>query len=155
MNPAILTLKSSLSENDAHQMRLKKAIEGLTPDFPLSQEKFITLSDSKIALIDQLVYRFTKMQDSLGTRLIPSLFDLLEESDRPKPFLDILNRLEQLELLEVESWQWFRELRNRIAHEYLDSLDQTISALNLLFESLPRFFQLYEVLKNEVLQRIP
>ena len=37
--------------------------------------------------IDQLVYRFTKLQDSMGTRLLPSMYTLLENTNDPKPFL--------------------------------------------------------------------
>ena len=39
------------------------------------------------------------MQDSLGTRLIPSLYNLLEADDNPKPFFNILRRLEELGIL--------------------------------------------------------
>ena len=96
-----------------------------------------------------------KMQDSLGTRFLPALFSLLEDDDSPKPFLDILDRLEQLRVVEsAETWQYFRELRNRIAHEYPESLEQTVQTINLLHAEIQRFINLYAGAREACLRRI-
>jgi len=139
------TIQSSLSENDSHCKRIRYAVEVLAPQIPFTLEAFSTLSDPTIMVVDQLIYRFTKMQDSLGTRFFPSLFSLLEGDDRPRPFLDVLNRLEQLRVIEsVDTWQYFRDLRNRLAHDYPESIQQTVQTLNLLHREIERFLGLYE-----------
>src|SRR3989337_1047363 len=73
----------------------------------------------EIEHIDQMVYRFSKLQDSIGERLFKSLLMFLEEDVTNKPFLDILNRLEQLEILpSKDEWLKLRKVRNELSHEY-------------------------------------
>ncbi len=46
-----------------------------------------------------------------------------------KPFLDILNQLEKIDIIDVDEWFEIRDLRNEIAHDY-DNNDLT--AMNIL-----------------------
>jgi len=125
------TLESSLTENDSHSAIIQENRNLLSKHFPLTPEKLEHLEQTDKAFLDQFLYRFLKMQDSLGTRLIPGLYSLLEVDDNPRPFLDILRRLEKLGVITREQdWQFFRELRNNLAHEYPDSKEQTINSLN-------------------------
>jgi hypothetical protein len=56
---------------------------------------------------------------------------LQEENPKSKPFIDILNRLGQLELLEDKNnWLVLRKIRNNIAHQYEDEPKKTSEALN-------------------------
>ena len=64
---------------------------------------FEQLSEEDVEHLDQLICRFTKMQDAMGKRLFPSIHGLLEESSDPVAFLDILHRLEKLGCL--PAWQ--------------------------------------------------
>ena len=125
------TLESSLTENDSQSAIIQENRNLLSKHFPLTPEKLEHLEQTDKAFLDQFLYRFLKMQDSLGTRLIPGLYSLLEVDDNPRPFLDILRRLEKLGVITREQdWQFFRELRNNLAHEYPDSKEQTINSLN-------------------------
>jgi hypothetical protein len=58
----------------------------------------VNLEEEQIEHIDQFIYRFTKLQDSMATRLLPAISSWLETDPGPKAFLDILNRLEQLKM---------------------------------------------------------
>lgn len=149
------TLKSALIENDSHSVIIQNNRNLLIKHFPLTIEKLENMEQTHKAFLDQFLYRFLKMQDSLGTRLIPGLYNLLEADDNPRPFLDILRRLEKLGVITGEQdWQFFRELRNNLAHEYPDSKEQTINSLNLLFEEMPRFIALYHGLQQQTRQRL-
>jgi hypothetical protein len=81
----------------------------------------------------------------MARRLFPALYALAEGDATPRPFLDILNRLEQLGAIpQASDWQYFRNLRNNLAHDYPDSIDQTVATLNELFDNwraLKRIFQ--------------
>ena len=93
--------------------------------------------------LDQLICRFTKMQDAMGKRLFPSIHGLLEESSDLVAFLDILHRLEKLGVLtSVAEWQLFRNLRNNLAHDYPEGVSQTVDTLNLLIERMRAFIGL-------------
>lgn len=73
-----------------------------------------------LRLCDQMLFRFTKLQDALGERLIPATLGHLAEPFEDWPMRDRLNRLERLGFLDVDAWLRWRELRNRLAHEYPD-----------------------------------
>lgn len=72
----------------------------------------------RLRLVDQLLFRFSKLQDAIGMRLIPATLTYLEEPYQGWPMRDRLDRLERLGYLNAEDWLLWRELRNRLAHEY-------------------------------------
>ncbi len=74
-------------------------------------------------LTDQILFRFIKLQDTMGERLIPATLGWLVEPFEGWPMRDRLDRLEKLGYLDVEAWLRWRELRNRLAHEYPDAPD--------------------------------
>lgn len=142
-----LKLISAKDECEKHEARILKALEILTPSFPLTENSINSFDDEAIAVLDQFLYRFAKLQDCIGLRLIPSLYSVLENDDRVIPFIDVLNRLEKLGLLSsVNDWQFFRAIRNNLAHEYPEREDDVVDAINLLFFSWDRFRTLYQPL---------
>jgi len=144
MEVAEKTLQSAIKECDKHLYRIKKACQRLEQAFPLSAERLESTDDDLIEHIDQFVYRFTKLQDAMGTRLLPTLYTFLEGNDRPLPFLDILGTLEKYKVLtSLKEWQFFRNLRNNLAHEYPEDIEQTVVALNTLYEQWPRMEAMY------------
>ena len=82
----IATIQSAIKENDTHLQRLTRSKKLLCEFFPLTAETFSDLTELEIEHIDQFVYRFSKLQDSMGTRLLPSIYTWLEDDNRPSPF---------------------------------------------------------------------
>lgn len=88
-------------------------------------------------LLDQLAYRISKLQDSLGEKVLPGLIDLAEEPlPEDSPFAVKLQRLERLGVVEVEVWRKLRELHNQIAHEYTDQPAVKAAAINRFLEGV-------------------
>lgn len=142
-----LKLISAKNECEKHEARILKALEILKPFFPLTEDSINSFDDGTISVLDQFLYRFAKLQDCIGLRLIPALYGVLENDDRAIPFIDVLNRFEKLGLLSsVNDWQFFRAVRNNLAHEYPDREEDVVEALNLLFSSWNRFRTLYQPL---------
>lgn len=108
------------------------------------------MTDDEVAHIDQYLYRFSKLQDVIGERLFVLVLEFLkEENIKSKPFIDILNRLEQLELLEDKNvWLKLRKIRNIIAHQYEDEPEQASVALNAIYGAKPTLEKIYLALKN-------
>ena len=80
----------------------------------------------------------------MGNRLFPSLYRLIEADSTPRPFLDLINRLEKLGAIKnVEEWQFFRNLRNNLAHDYPESLEQTVDTLNILMSKIDQFLSIF------------
>lgn len=147
------TIASSLQECDSHLRTMERAFEKLESQLPLTENDFPLQDDDLASRLDQFLFRFIKMQDSIAKRLCPSVYQVLENNQDPKPFLDILNRLEQLGVLNsVNLWQFFRDLRNNLAHDYPESRHQNIQNLNLLFKRWSEFAGIYLQIKEQALK---
>ncbi len=91
----------------------------------------------------------------MGEKLFPSLLEFLGEEVRNKPFIDILNRLEKLELIpSAEKWKELRELRNLLTHTYPWQRKELIElikrALSLSEDLTNIYMNLKEFLKNRL-----
>ena len=142
----VLKLKcaSALEECKKHVQRINTALKFLEPLFPLTEAVLNALSDEQTAVLDQFLYRFAKLQDCIGLRLIPAVYALLESDTSAHPFIDILNRLEKLGILtSVADWQYFCSLRNNFAHEYPDRPEDIVHGVNALYASWDKFMMLY------------
>lgn len=139
------TIASAIREGESHLMRLASSSAFLSRKQPFTLETLQQASDETILHLDQFVYRFTKLQDSMARRLLPSLYVILEDSQEPQPFLDILSRLEQLGVIEsVASWQHLRNLRNHLSHDYPESMTQTATTINELLTSWAELRAMFE-----------
>ena len=148
------TIQSAIKENDSHVQRLERSKDLLAKFFPLDVQSFPHISEEQIEHIDQFIYRFTRLQDSMGTRLLPAIHSWLEDSTKALPFIDIINRLEKLQLIEdVQQWQLFRNLRNNLEHDYPESLEQTVNNLNLLFQKIDLLKYMYLKIRDYWLER--
>ena len=94
------------------------ALTKVKPLFPLSAERYQNLSFDDLNYLDQLIFRFSKLQDSMGNRLFPAILENMGEDIHDKPFIVLLNRMEKLSLLEShKQWLLFRETRNEVSQE--------------------------------------
>ena len=103
--------------------------------FPIVEEQFVNLLSNriKLAFADQIIYRFSKAQDTIGAKLFKA-FLLYQGEIVDRPFLDILNELEKLHIVDVEEWFVLREIRIDIADDYEDNQDQARLILNNIFQ---------------------
>jgi hypothetical protein len=117
---------------------------------PLNADRYLALSEDEIEHIDQFLFRFAKLQDTIGEKLFVSILEFLqEENPKSKPFIDILNRLEQLESLEEKNnWLELRKIRNNIAHQYEDEPKQASEAINAIYHAKPMLETIYHGLKK-------
>jgi len=132
-----------------HSRRILYARTKMKDFFPLTTlSKYQNLSDEQIEHIDQLVYRFQKLQDDMGSKLFKSVVANLGETDVfNKPVLDILNIMKKYGVISDDThWQSMREIRNSLAHEYLDNLNHDRELLNYLFET--KSLELIQILKD-------
>ena len=121
-------LAAALWECDRHRLILYEALsEWQALDIPNSQA--LEQDSSLRRLTDQIIYRFTKLQDAMGERLVPAVLGWLREPHEAWPMRDRLDRLEKLGYLDVETWLQWRDVRNRLAHEYPGAADQRYAAV--------------------------
>lgn len=155
-NEVIATMESAIKEGRSHLEKLHASEQYLQRHRPFSAASLETIDSETILHMDRFIYRFTKLQDSMARRLLPSLYTLLEADTEPKAFLDILNRLEQLNAItSVETWQRFRNLRNNLAHDYPESLAQTAETLNELLKTWNRLEEMFNLATDTFRSRHP
>lgn len=145
-------LKDKLSETlaicDLHYQRMKFAFNNTEKHFPLTETGFGNLTQMELALFDQLVYRFSKLQDSMGSRLFKQLLEALEEDISGAPFIDILQRMEKLNLMDnTRDWLKLRQIRNNVTHEYPFFKEVLIEELNLLPEEIKKLEKIWRKLE--------
>jgi hypothetical protein len=140
-----------VGECELHIARISHALAHSKRVLPLSNENIENLSDDDITYLDQLIYRFMKLQDTMGEKLFPLMLSLVGEQVDSKPFIDILNRLERLELIPSrQEWTLWRELRNDLAHEYPDEIYERIEAINALSETVGKIIDVYRNIRRYI-----
>ena len=137
-----------IKEIEIHLKRIDEAFKELENrhKFPLNYGEFeeILLNKVSLAFADQVIYRFSKAQDSIGAKLFKNYL-LYQGENVDKPFLDILDRFEKMEILNIDKWFLLREIRNEIAHEYEDEDEKAMEILNSIYKYR---IELYEILKH-------
>ena len=122
------SLKTALWEADRHLQVLESALNDWY-QAPAANMAELEMNQERLRILDQLLFRLTKLQDVMGQRLTPSTLAALSEPCEEWPMIDRLNRLEKLGFLDVDAWLRWRETRNRLAHEYPDHVDTRFAAL--------------------------
>lgn len=132
-------LQAVVHECGKHAERMNYAYKKLVRLEPLSPEKVSVLNEEEIAYVDQFIYRFAKLQDTIGQKLFKVVLLTLDEDVSRKSAMDIFNRLEQLGIIkDYDVWKGLRELRNELAHEYENDNKQAADKLIILIESAPK-----------------
>lgn len=146
-------LTETLAICDVHFHRMKFAYSSIEKFFPLNEINFGQISQIEMALFDQLIYRFSKLQDSMGSRLFKQLLEALEEDIHGLPFIDILYKLEKLNLLnDAKEWIMLRQTRNTVSHEYPFYTEIQIEELNLLPEEIAKLTDIWIKLRTYTFQ---
>lgn len=147
-------LRPALAECALHRQRLHQAWLEACEFRAFNQTSPPPLSDEEVRTLDQLVFRFGRLQDAIGTRLLPALLQLTQEWRDNEPFIDKLNRAEKLGMLpSAEQWQLLRELRNQTAHEYPMQPELVLLNLNRLVAHVPMLETAYSQLAQAAQQR--
>ena len=123
---------------------------------PLNKSRYDGLDEDEVEHIDQFLFRFLKLQDAIGQKLFKTILLVLKEEIENKPFIDILNRLDKLELIyDLDTWLELRKIRNSLAHEYEDDSEEISHIINKIYdekETLKSFFyQIYQFVIDKTL----
>jgi hypothetical protein len=137
-----------INECEKHLQRLRYAKSELKNIFPLTEQGYQNLSQEDIQAIDQFIYRFSKLQDTIGEKLIKIVFSLYEENIEKFTFIDILNRLEKAEILTAREWKELRDIRNELSHNYEDEPMESTIVLNKVYQKEEVLESIYQNIKN-------
>lgn len=121
----------------------------LTSGMPIEKEM--------LRILDQIAYRFAKLQDSMGEKILPMILELAQETvPANATFAEKLNRLERIGAIpSAEEWKKFRFVRNALAHEYPEDPELRVSAINYFMAGAATLSTLYRVVKNYIAAHFP
>jgi len=112
----------------------KKRIEerDLNPDL-LEEKDFLIL-------LDAFIFRFIKLQSSIGEKLFPLLYEFLTGKDYTEAtFIDILNTLEKYKVIpSAEYWRKLRKLRNEFIYIYPWEKDLKLEAVKRALKEISK-----------------
>lgn len=112
----------------------------------LTTDDYSHLNKDDRRLLDQFAYRYTRLQDDMGARLMPAVLKALGEDISPMSAIDRFARLEQLGWLRsADDWQTLRQVRNQFAHDYPDSPTERFERLQAAIQAAQ---QLLSVMAN-------
>jgi len=92
------------------------------------------LSNLEKFAINALIFRFSKLQDLIGSKIFRTFLEFNKFDTKDKSFLILLKEIEKEGIVDIDTWDEFRKIRNNIAHEYPGEEDEALEAIELLIE---------------------
>ncbi len=144
-------IADSIAECEIHLSHIDEAVHDLQSSLPMTEDMYEHLNKNDIRILDQLIYRYTKFQDKMGSSLIKNIAVYLEGDNRKRTFIDMLNILEKHEIIEsVQEWDKLRELLNTLTHEYDKDTSRQIEIINEVVASLTDLKKVFITIKSIV-----
>ncbi len=143
-------LQKYFKECDKHLQRIGEAHTDIKEILPINAERYQNLTKEEVQSIDQFLFRFAKMQDTMGDKIFRMIDKEYSESSEPIPFIDLLNRLEKLGFLNnAKEWLNLRTIRNDVSHQYDDEPEEMSQAINNILNQKSIIEDIYIRIKNK------
>lgn len=136
-------LHKQLSKVENHYIALqeyKAFIEAMEFDF--SVEMFQKLDIAQKAVLEAYLKRFSSLQDYLGAKVFKSLLDISGISYRKMS--EVLSLVEKEEIISLDKWIEFRNIRNDLEHDYPDELQEALKDLRYCVDSFEDLSEIVE-----------
>jgi hypothetical protein len=154
MNQHLKVLASIIEECNQHIKVIISAYPELQKLIPLNETTFEKLDNNEIRLLDQFIYRFSLLQGAIGKKLFTALLNSLEHDVDSMPFIDILNKIEELGLItSKEEWVYLVKLREEFSHEYSNDMKENAETVNILFEKFHLIYNTFVKIKDYSLNK--
>lgn len=154
MNPSSqLALEQARSTCAAHRQALMDALADMGRRH-LTPADIENPSKDDRRLLDQFAYRFTRLQDDMGARLLPAILRALGEDIASLSVIDRLHRLEQLNMLQsTEEWLELRQIRNEFSHDDPATPEERFERLTFAIQAAQRLLVILDTLTDKLHQR--
>lgn len=151
--PEIMVLKQVHVICQGHLDALHDALKDMEQR-ALTPSEYAHLSKTDRRLLDQFAYRYTRLQDDMGMRLMPAVLRALGEDVAVMPALDRFARLEQLGWLpSADEWNILRQVRNQFAHDYPDTVEERFERLQAAVKAAWQMIAVMEQISLKLRQR--
>jgi len=148
-----LALQQVLGVCQGHELALLEAIEDIQLG-KLIQKDLTALGKEDRRILDQFAYRYTRLQDDLGAKLIPAVLRALGEEIAAMPMLDRLNKMEQLGWIEnAEIWADLRRIRNEFTHDYPETSAERLERLKFAISAAQTIIGVLRIIRQKIQAR--
>jgi len=141
-------LKEMIDTAYLHYNRAKDNFDeiiGFKLDLSIYEDK------ERIKTIDAFIFRYIKLQDFMGEKLFRELLRRIGEYKDNMSLIDVLDKLEKLEIVSnADKWIDFRNIRNKLTHEYPDNEEEIIEDIKLSLE----FFKEIGYILNRIIHYV-
>ena len=141
-------LELHLEESNIHVTRLIDILNVLEKLYPLTHDKLEILSLENRDKLDVLAFRFSKLQDLLGTKIFREYLIVLQYPVEDKNFLELLKELDKEKIIDIDIWSEFRGVRNSISHDYPFEEDEKLAAINYLINNVKYLINITKKIKD-------
>ncbi len=143
-------LYQHIDEAQVHIDRLLVVLDALEKMYPLDNIKFKTLSPEDMDKLDVLAFRFSKLQDLLGSKIFREYLSVLQFPVEDKNFLEILKELDKEKIIDIDIWSEFRGIRNSISHDYPFEDHEKLEAVNYLIKNVYYLMDITKEIKDNL-----
>ncbi len=122
-------------------------IKKISPFLPVNYPNYNELTAHHKDTLDAIAFRFNKIQSTLGEKTFKVFLEAIGY-DTNKSFLEILSEIEKLKIIKRKKWIEFREIRNKVSHDYPEEVEEIIQNLNKMISSFEDFKQILKKIKE-------
>ncbi len=135
--------QASPSGGGANSQRFERFSDSL-----ITAAKYTHLSKDEIQAIDQYVYRFSRLQDTMGEKLFRVILSRFEENTDKLPFLDVIKKMEKYVAIDIANERLdLRKISSQLARDYEDDAIEIANILNLIYAKKDVIEGIYLTLK--------
>ena len=143
-----LPLEDVMRQCSRHVQRMAHAMDHI--GFPLTAERLVSGDESLITFLDQFVFRYTKLQDTMGQQVLRMFCaQILLEPVEDAVLANVLVLLERRGYLSESQWREQRAMRNALTHEYPEQVGWQVQTLNLAYGLAQQLAAWFERLQAE------
>ena len=133
LNMRLLTMNEKRLENYfAEALRHIQLIEEAKEVIHLPIVNYDKLPNLEKFAVNALIFRFSKLQDLIGSKIFRAFLEFNKFDTEEKSFLVLLKEIEKEGIVDIDTWDEFRKIRNNIAHEYPGEEEEALEAVELL-----------------------
>jgi len=138
-------------EKEIHHLNYS-ALKVFNQPFNVERAKQLNTNEELAEQVEAFTSRFSRLQDTLGDKLLPTWLDVLEE--KTAVAIDNLDKAEKIGVLpSVELWLELRQLRNQMIHEYIEDLDVLVDALQAAYKHLNFIIGVANAINTDIKRR--
>jgi len=134
-------------EAQKHIDLIEESLDVLKDTLPI--KNYEELTQLQRFALNALIFRFSKLQDIIGAKIFRNYLEYSGYNTVEKSFFDILKEIEKENIVDIDTWDELRELRNKIAHEYPEEVDEMLESVNLFIEKASLLTQISKILEQK------